>query len=85
MDRVKTIVCRPGGQGARKLYKKRDGSWVLTCELQPGVIEFGRLVAVPDRTALDAYEDALWRTRAAFRGHLGAGDADDAFAVFEAV
>lgn len=84
MDGVKTIVCRPYEQGARKYYRKRDGSWALAYELEPDVIEFGRLVAVPDRTALDTYEDALWRARAAFRGHLGLSDVDDAFAVFEA-
>jgi hypothetical protein len=84
MDETRIIVCRPDLQGARKYYRKRDGSWAIAYELQPGVIKFGRLVSVPDRTALDHYEDALWRARAAFRGHLGASDVDSAFAVLEA-
>jgi hypothetical protein len=32
---------------------------VIAVELEPGVIEFGKLVVVPGRTILDAYEDAL--------------------------
>jgi hypothetical protein len=67
MDETRIIVCRPDLQGARKYYRKRDGSWAIAYELRPGVIKFGRLVSVPDRTALDHYEDALWRARAAFR------------------
>lgn len=84
MDDVKGIVRRRDGQGARKYYRKRDGSWALAIELQPGVIEFGRLVLVPDKTALDAYESAVGRARKALRTVLDAGDGDNALAIFQA-
>jgi hypothetical protein len=84
VDRGRVIYRRHDGQGVRKYYRKHDGSWVLARELQPGVIEFGRLVIIRDRTILDGFEDALNRARAALRAGLVAGDADEALAVFEA-
>ena len=43
-----------------------------------------KLVVVPGRTILDAYEDALGRARAALRAGLDAGDTHNALAAFEA-
>jgi hypothetical protein len=71
-------------QSARKRHRKRDGSWVIAISIAPNVIEFGKLVVVPDRTILDAYEDALGRARAALRAGIEAGDIDNAIAIFEA-
>jgi hypothetical protein len=85
MDERKVILHRRDGQGAtRKYYKKKDGSLALVIEIETDVFEFGRLVAVPDRTVLDAYEDALGRARAALRAGVEAGDTFIALAVFEA-
>ena len=85
MDERKVILHRRDGQGATsKYYKKRDGSFAVAIEIAPDVIEFGRLIAVPDRTVLDAYEDALGRARAALRAGVEAGDTLIALAVFEA-
>jgi hypothetical protein len=71
----KVIYRRRGGQGAtRKYYRKKDGSLALVIEIETDVFEFSRLVAVPDRTILDAYEDALRRARAALRTGVEAGD-----------
>jgi predicted RNase H-like HicB family nuclease len=84
VDGAKVIPHRSDGQGARKRYRKRDGSWVIAVELEPGVIEFGRLIAVRDRDVFDAYEDALARARAALRTGVDAGDAHNALAAFEA-
>ena len=61
-----------GVQSARKRYRKRDGSWVIAISIAPNVIEFGKFIAVPDRTVLDAYEDALGRARAALRAGVEA-------------
>ena len=73
------------GQGAtRKYYRKKDSSLALAIEIAPGVIEFGKLIAVPDRTIVDAYEDAIGRSRAALRTGVEAGDTLIALAVFEA-
>ena len=63
------------GQGAtRKYYRKKDGSLALAIEIAPDVIEFGKLITVRDRTILDAFEDALRRSRAALRAGIEAGD-----------
>lgn len=75
---------RDGQGAARKYYRKKDGSLALVIEIGAGVFEFGRLVAVPDRTILDAYEDALRRACAALRAGIDAGDTDKALAAFEA-
>ena len=48
------------------------------------MIEFGKLVPVPDRTIIDAFEDALGRACAALRTGVEAGDTLIALAVFEA-
>ena len=68
----------------RKYYRKKDGSLAVVIEVGAGVFEFGRFVAVPDRTILDAYEDALRRACAALRAGIDAGDTDKALAAFEA-
>ena len=68
----------------RKYYRKKDGSLALAVEIAPGVIEFGKLIPVPDRTIIDAFEDALGRARAALRTGVEAGDTLIALAVFEA-
>ncbi len=75
---------RDGQGGLRKYYRKKAGSLALTIEIEPNVIEFGRLVIIRDRTILDGFEDALKRARAALRASLVVGDADEAVAVFEA-
>ena len=74
---------RDGQGGLRKYYRKKDGSLALTIEIEPNVIEFGKLIAVPDRTIIDAFEDALRRSRAALRTGVEAGDTLIALAVFE--
>ena len=84
MDTGKTSVSRRDGQGARKYYKKRDGSFAVVIEIATGVFEFGRLIAIPDRTILDGYEDALGRARARLRAGIAAGDTDNALAAFGA-
>ena len=84
MDGTRPSICRSAGQDARKIYRKSDGTFAVAVETAPNVIEFGRLVLVPDRTALDVYEDALWRARKALKTGLGAGDVDEALAIFEA-
>jgi hypothetical protein len=85
MDEGKVIVRRRDGQGAtRKYYRKKDGSLALVIEIGAGVFEFGRLVLIPSRTVLDAYEDALGRARAVLRAGIEAGDAQNALAIFEA-
>ena len=84
MDERKVILHRRDQQGGvRKYYKKRDGSFAVAIEIAPDVFEFGKLIAVPDRTVLDAYEDALGH-RAALRTGVEAGDTLIALAVFEA-
>ena len=81
----KVIHRRRDGQGAtRKYYRRKDGSLALAIEIAPGVIEFGRLVVVPRRTIIDAFEDALGQARAALRTGVEAGDTLIALAVFEA-
>ena len=47
-------------------------------------MEFGGLVIIRDRTILDAFGDALRRSRAALRAGIDAGNADEALAAFEA-
>jgi hypothetical protein len=85
VDGNKVIHRRRDGQGAtRKYYLKRDGSLALAVEIAPNVVEFGRLVAVPDRTPPDHYEDALWVARKALKTGLAAGEVDEALAIFEA-
>ena len=75
MDKGKVIYRGRDGQGGlRKYYRKKDGSLALTIEIEPNVIEFGRLVIIRDRTILDGFEDALRRARAALRAGLVAGD-----------
>ncbi len=59
MDGTRPSIYRSAGQDARKIYRKSDGTFAVAVEIAPNVIEFGRLVLVPDRTALDVYEDAL--------------------------
>ena len=77
MDETKNNHRAADGQGAtRKYYRKKDGSLAVAIEIGAGVFEFGRLVPVPDRTILDAYEDALGRARAALRAGIDAGDTD---------
>ena len=65
---------RDGQGGLRKYYRKKDGSLALTIEIEPNVIEFGRLVIIRDGTILDGFEDALKRARAALRASLVVGD-----------
>jgi hypothetical protein len=84
MDGTRPSICRSAGQDARKIYRKSNGTFAVAVEIAPNVIEFGRLVLVPDRTALDVYEDALRRARKALKTGLGASDVDAALAIFEA-
>jgi hypothetical protein len=85
MDEGKFIVRRRDGQGAtRKYYRKKDGTFAVAYEIAPNVVEFGRLIGIPDKTAIDVYESALWRARAALRAGIEADDAQNALAIFEA-
>ena len=77
--RHKTIICRSAGARRAQVFTESPtASFAVAVEIAPNVIEFGRLVLVPDRTALDVYEDALWRARKALKTGLGAGDVDEA-------
>ena len=85
LDVGKVIHRGRDGQGAtRKYYRKKDGSLAVVIEIEAAVFEFGKLIAVPDRTIINAFEDALRRSRAALRTGVEAGDTLMALAVFEA-
>jgi hypothetical protein len=69
-------------QGAPRVYQRRDGGWVVAHD-EDGVTFVGKLTLVPDRTALDRYEDALQDARKMLQDGVAAGVADDAFALFD--
>jgi lipoate-protein ligase A len=45
-------------QAASKVFRRRDGGWAVAHD-EDGVTFIGRLVIVPDRTALDEFENAI--------------------------
>jgi hypothetical protein len=49
-------------QGAVKVFRRRDGSWVVAFD-EDGVTRIGKLTVVPDRAELDRCEAALQDAR----------------------
>jgi hypothetical protein len=93
MDKVEFTHRLIAGQGAPRVYQRRDGGWVVAHD-EDGVTFIGKLTIVPDRTALDRYEDALSNARNALeyavRGAVGGTIAsashealEDAFAAYD--
>jgi hypothetical protein len=62
------VLTHSGGavQGAVKVFRRRDGSWVVAYA-QDGVTRIGKLTVVPDRTDLDRFETALQDARNTLR------------------
>jgi hypothetical protein len=69
-------------QGTPRVYQRRDGGFVVAHD-EDGVTFIGTLVVVPDRTALDHFEDALSSARQMLPHGVAVGVADDAFALFD--
>ena len=93
MDDSESTHCLSVGQGAPRVYQRRDGGWVVAHD-EDGVTFIGKLTIVPDRTALDRYEDALSNARDALehavRSAVGGAVAsashtalEDAFAAYD--
>ena len=80
MDRDELTHRNGVGQGAPRVYQRRDGSWVVAYG-EGGVTKMGRLTIVP--AAIDRFEDALSNARKMLQNGAAAGVADDAFALFD--
>jgi hypothetical protein len=67
MDESESNHRLSAGQGAPRVFQRRDGGWVLAYD-EDGVTRIGRLIVVPDRTELDRFKDALQRARDELEG-----------------
>jgi hypothetical protein len=82
MDEIKTTHSANAGQGTLWVHRRCDGSWnIIRDEGSVAFIE--KLTIVPDRTAVDRFEDALSSARKMSQEGVAAGLADDAFALFD--
>jgi hypothetical protein len=86
VDEVKSTCPLNTGQGALRVYQRRDGRYVVVHD-EDGVTWVGNLTIVPRRTEFDRFEDALQSARdeleATVSGiaHQGLDEARDALAV----
>jgi hypothetical protein len=53
-------------QGALKVFRRPDGSWMVAYD-EDGVTRIGKLTVVPNRTDLDRFETALHDARNTLR------------------
>jgi hypothetical protein len=74
MDDSESIHRLSAGQGAPRVYQRRDGGYVVAHD-EDGVTFIGKLTLVPRKTDLDRFEDALSSARDALeyavRGAVG--------------
>jgi hypothetical protein len=62
MDDTKSTHSASAGQGAPRVYQRRDGGFVVAHD-EDGVTHVNKLTIVPHRTALDRFEDTLSSAR----------------------
>ena len=81
MDDRKSTQRLSAMQGAPRVHRRRNGSWIVAYD-GDGVTHIGKLTAVPARTDLDRLEDALQAARndleAAVSGLAPASSPDEA-------
>jgi hypothetical protein len=67
MDESESTHRLNAGQGAPRVFQRRDGGWMVAYD-EDGVTRIGRLILVPDRTELGRFKDALQRARDELEG-----------------